>query len=618
MLGINTTGKSEADLMDEITQKVIALTKDYDTVNKNYNQIVKKIYGADNTVDISNKSVDEILKAIDSLSGNTSSIAKKLQEAITGNSVSESEAKELSVLLEQVKTMKSNLEQKSNLLNQIMQVLGITDSAQIIQTILQLKSQITTLEKENAELKSGDATVDENKGYTKDTEVNTSSASYKKGYNDGYSKAASELSGNETSSLTAKITSLANKNNALAKENASLKVTNKKLTNDYTKTASMYKNLQNKNNKLKSNNANLSARIKTLTGKNGKLSALEKNLRSQISSLKNQINGLKKDGSSTVSSNANRYNSTNKYSNSSNESTSYTASVKPSNESTKIISSTKKKQKNKSESYSSTNKTKKNKKSNTVDKIESENITRDASLSINSGAKKQLGEAFETTLPETTIQAENQQASTTLNKIDDSKTVDITTNAKDTNNATDEQKNNALKIVNWYMNNLEELGNLGSTEITAAATDASKSVTFDMFASFDVTPSSEQQNSIDKNQDVNLSISSPDIEDGALYLVIHESDLRANTFDVLLTKAYGNEIDINVPDLSPITLTKITVDTTDSISSSATQLSAKDTPQEIQNNAKDNSKFKGIIYIFIIVAVGGAATFLVLAKRKKR
>ena len=604
--------------MDEITQKVIALTKDYDTVNKNYNQIVKKIYGADNTVDVSNKSVDEILKDIDSLSKNTSSTAKKLQEVITGNSVSESEVKELSVLLEQVKNMKNNLDQKSNLLNQIMQVLGITDSAQIIQTILQLKSQITTLEKENAELKSGDATVDENKGYTKDTEVNTSSASYKSGYNDGYSKAASELSGNETSSLTAKITSLANKNNALAKENASLKATNKNLTNDYTKTASMYKNLQNKNNKLKSNNANLSARIKTLTGKNGKLSALEKNLRSQISSLKNQINGLKKDGSSTVSSNANRYNSTNEYSNSSNESTSYTASVKPSNRDTKTISSAKKKQKNKSESYSSTNKTKKNKKSNTVDKIESENITRDASLSINSGAKKQLGEAFETTLPETTIQAENQQASTTLNKIDDSKTVDITTNAKDTNNATDEQKNNALKIVNWYMNNLEELGNLGSTEITAAATDASKSVTFDMFASFDVTPSSEQQNSIDKNQDVNLSISSPDIEDGALYLVIHESDLRANTFDVLLTKAYGNEIDINVPDLSPVTLTKITVDTTDSISSSATQLSAKDTPQEIQNNAKDNSKFKGIIYIFIIVAVGGAATFLVLAKRKKR
>ena len=133
--------------------------------------MLKKIYGADNTVDVSNKSVDEILKDMDSLSENTSSTAKKLQEIITGNSVSESEVKELSVLLEQVKNMKNNLDQKSNLLNQIMQVLGITDSAQIIQTILQLKSQITTLEKENAELKSGDATVDENKGYTKDTKA---------------------------------------------------------------------------------------------------------------------------------------------------------------------------------------------------------------------------------------------------------------------------------------------------------------------------------------------------------------------------------------------------------------------------------------------------------------
>lgn len=138
-----------------------------------------------------------------------------------------------------------------------------------------------------------------------------------------------------------------------------------------------------------------------------------------------------------------------------------------------------------------------------------------------------------------------------------------------------------------------------------------------MFASFDVTPSDEQQNAIDNQQNVNLTVSSPDIEDGALYLVIHESDLRPNTFDVLLTQAFGNEIDINVPDLSPVTLTKITVGDSDVISSSSTQLSTEETPQEVTNNGKNNSGFKIVMYILIVVALGGAAALLIIVKRRK-
>lgn len=185
------------------------------------------------------------------------------------------------------------------------------------------------------------------------------------------------------------------------------------------------------------------------------------------------------------------------------------------------------------------------------------------------------------------------------------------------NAATSEQKNNALKIVNWYMNNLEELGNLGSQEIKDAATDSSKSVTFDMLASFDVTPSDAQQDAIDNKQDVDLTISSPDIEDGALYLVIHESDLREGTYDVALTQAYGSEIDIKVPDLSPVTLTKIIVTDAEVISSSSTQQSTEELPQEVEESNKNNSGFRVIMYFLIVVAIGGAVVLLVLAKRRK-
>ena len=330
LLGIDTTGKSDSDLMDEIISKVTDLTKDYDTVTKNYNRIVKKIYGADDTVDVSNKSVDEVLAAIDSLSGDTSAIAKQLQEAITGKKVSDSDVKQLTELLEQVKTMKSDLDQKGDLLNQIMQALGITDSAQIIQTIVNLKTQVASLEKENAELKAGGATTgNTGKGYTKDTEVNSSSASYTSGYNAGYAKAAKDLADGGNNSLSTQVSALTSSNSSLTKENAELKAENESLTNGiddlydqvtnagvstsvpslkgassagvnklqkignaFTNLVNENKNVNSKYKSLKSSNGKLSDKNKALTKTNAKLVTSEKNLKAQVSGLKSKNAGL--------------------------------------------------------------------------------------------------------------------------------------------------------------------------------------------------------------------------------------------------------------------------------------------------------------------------------------
>ena len=652
LLGIDISGKTDSAVMDEIINKVTKLTNEYDTVTKNYNKIVKKIYGADETVDISNKSVDEVLAAIDSLSGDTSAIAKQLQEAITGKTISDSDVQEVTVLFNQVKEMKNDLDQKSNLLNEIMEALGITDSAQIIQTILDLKTQVASLQKENAELKANGSTTGGGAGYTKDTEVNSSSASYTSGYNAGYSKAARDFANDSSSNntMSAQVLALTNSNSTLTKENTELKSENKTLTDgidtlyNQVSTTSLYsssgtsklqavsiavnnlisnnkemteenktlqsenKNLSGKNKTLQKNNDSLSAKVSSLTSSNDKLKASEKTLKSQVSSLRSQVNSLKNSTSTSTAT-------TNRYTANTNSGSSNTASVQPSNASN---SGTETSDSKKSESKAnSSNTDKKDKTADTSEVIESDNITRNATLDSSVGVERQLGEVLETMLPETTTLASDQQAATTLNQIDDSKVVDITTNAKDTNAATSEQKNNALKIVNWYMNNLEELGNLGSQEIKDAATDSSKSVTFDMLASFDVTPSDAQLDAIDNKQDVNLTISSPDIEDGALYLVIHESDLREGTFDVALTQAYGSEIDIKVPDLSPVTLTKIIVTDAEVISSSSTQQSTEELPQEVEESNKNNSGFRVIMYFLIVVAIGGAVVLLVLAKRRK-
>ena len=652
LLGIDISGKTDSAVMDEIINKVTKLTNEYDTVTKNYNKIVKKIYGADETVDISNKSVDEVLAAIDSLSGDTSAIAKQLQEAITGKTISDSDVQEVTVLFNQVKEMKNDLDQKSNLLNEIMEALGITDSAQIIQTILDLKTQVASLQKENAELKANGSTTGGGAGYTKDTEVNSSSASYTSGYNAGYSKAARDFANDSSSNntMSAQVLALTNSNSTLTKENTELKSENKTLTDgidtlyNQVSTTSLYsssgtsklqavsiavnnlisnnkemteenktlqsenKNLSGKNKTLQKNNDSLSAKVSSLTSSNDKMKASEKTLKSQVSSLRSQVNSLKNSTSTSTAT-------TNRYTANTNSGSSNTASVQPSNASN---SGTETSDSKKSESKAnSSNTDKKDKTADTSEVIESDNITRNATLDSSVGVERQLGEVLETMLPETTTLASDQQAATTLNQIDDSKVVDITTNAKDTNAATSEQKNNALKIVNWYMNNLEELGNLGSQEIKDAATDSSKSVTLDMLASFDVTPSDAQQDAIDNKQDVDLTISSPDIEDGALYLVIHESDLREGTFDVALTQAYGSEIDIKVPDLSPVTLTKIIVTDAEVISSSSTQQSTEELPQEVEESNKNNSGFRVIMYFLIVVAIGGAVVLLVLAKRRK-
>ena len=667
LLGIDTSGKTDSAVMDEIINKVTKLTNEYDTVTKNYNKIVKKIYRADETVDVSNKSVDEVLAAIDSLSGDTSAIAKQLQEAITGKTISDSDVQEVTVLLNQVKEMKNDLDQKSNLLNEIMEALGITDSAQIIQTILDLKTQVASLQKENAELKANGSTTGGGADYTKDTEVNSSSASYTSGYNAGYSKAARDFANDSSSNntMSAQVLALTNSNSTLTKENTELKSENKTLTDgidtlyNQVSTTSLYsssgtsklqavsiavnnlisnnkemteenktlqsenKNLSGKNKTLQKNNDSLSSKVKSLTtskntlsakvssltSSNDKLKASEKTLKSQVSSLQSQVNSLKNSTSTSTATTNSRYTAN------TNSGSSNTASVQRSNASN---SGTETSDSKKSESKAnSSNTDKKDKTADTSEVIESDNITRNATLDSSVGVERQLGEVLETMLPETTTLASDQQAATTLNQIDDSKAVDITTNAKDTNAATSEQKNNALKIVNWYMNNLEELGNLGSQEIKDAATDSSKSVTFDMLASFDVTPSDAQQDAIDNKQDVDLTISSPDIEDGALYLVIHESDLREGTFDVALTQAYGSEIDIKVPDLSPVTLTKIIVTDAEVISSSSTQQSTEELPQEVEESNKNNSGFRVIMYFLIVVAIGGAVVLLVLAKRRK-
>ncbi|MBQ7103986.1 MAG: ATP-dependent zinc metalloprotease FtsH, partial [Anaerotignum sp.] len=85
--------------------------------------------------------------------------------------------------------------------------------------------------------------------------------------------------------------------------------------------------------------------------------------------------------------------------------------------------------------------------------------------------KYDLGTVIETLLPdskESDTVAKNQVATTVLNKLENSRAA-LSTNADSTKNTTEEQLSNAYLILAYYMNHLDELGDLGSEEIKEAA-----------------------------------------------------------------------------------------------------------------------------------------------------
>ena len=55
-------------------------------------------------------------------------------------------------------------------------------------------------------------------------------------------------------------------------------------------------------------------------------------------------------------------------------------------------------------------------------------------------------------------------------------------------------------------------------------------------------------------------IKSDELEKGSLYLITHESNVRTDTFDVALEKATTEGLDVELADLSPVTISKITYD----------------------------------------------------------
>lgn len=424
---------------------------------------------------------------------------------------------------------------------------------------------------------NGDYKNGYNTGYSEGVKSVNTSLYYNNGYNTGY--AAGYKEGTSKSSGTSNTSGLSNQINTLTDQV----------------------------NSLTNTNTDLYKQVTSLNTENS-------NLKSEISGLQSQLNSLKKSSSSTTSSTGSSSGTANT---GTTASTNKESSTVNSTANSTSASSNKKTDTTNTENISSTAKTTDKPVSVVEDDVEMEGSTNVVAAStISSSSMKQLGESVQTQVPTTTEKAKDQKATITLNQIVADADAQISSNGASLTDATEAQKNNALKIINWYLNNLDELGKLGASEIRAAANDENKSVVCDILASVDVVPSADQQTAIDNQEDVDLRLSSADIEDGALYLIVHESQLREGVYDVLLSRASGDSIEINIPDLSPVTVSKITVNDIEQLEMVTESTQTEETPEALAEEESSNTGFRIAMYILLIVAIGGLAALFFIAKKR--
>lgn len=124
---------------------------------------------------------------------------------------------------------------------------------------------------------------------------------------------------------------------------------------------------------------------------------------------------------------------------------------------------------------------------------------------------------------------------------------------------TQESLDSIYKIYAYYANHLEELGALGSDEITNATHDETKAVVLSMVAAGDIEANTTQEAAFKNSRSAMLNLKFPNIVNGALYLIVHERADNPGQYEVCLTTAIDNSISLNVSSLSPVGIAKVEI-----------------------------------------------------------
>ena len=650
-----STGDSTADQLEAAAEMVSTITDAYNKLNESYgnlqneyNAIINYVYGdssstdgvtADqikeqidkNQQDAIDAAVEAALKNAETLNKDAETVQNAIGEAIDaildGKDVSTAGmTEELASALGNVQNMKANVDSMQSaidgyksVLATIKGALGLDDTAtstEILAAITGLKEQVATLsaqvqelQTENASLKTqlaGDGSYKAGfEAGVASVDVSENSEIYKKGYAAGFSagnKNTSDSTDSKITELLSQVSTLTEKNKTLSSNVSSLKTDNTSLKNEVSTLTGANKSLTSKVDSLNST-------ITSLTNN-------KNNLSSEVSSLRSQVDALQKAKTTTSSTTSNTANTgtsstgngTSNTAGSGNGGTSSSSTTAARSNTTSTTAASAISTSGTSGAQSS-NKNSVNATSSTEDEIK-----RNTTLVTPQSTDERGEDTKELSLPsssEINKVVSSQKAEVSLQKLlGDGNVANVKTNAKNLNVATSGQKDMAYLILNYYMNHLDELGELGSDKIKAAATNENATVSFEVVSAFDVEPSEEQAKEMSDNGSANLVLTSDSFENGGLYLVIHESEQREDTYDVLLTELEDNTISMNLPDFSPVTVAKIditekeNVGVTENIDTENVQLIAEsDEEQTASNNGFRIVMYILIVFVFVVLGI---------------
>ena len=552
-----------------LADKYKELEGNYNKVSADYNAIIKAIYGDEgkkggesditpeevieqlkNEREEAKKKADELKSELNDTKEQLESTEKEMEEAITlltstlkevtgdneelKNALAEATTlnEQLKIACDQIKALRTSLDVMNSFVKTLATALGLEN----IEDTAEILAAVNNLKTQVAQLTEDNKKLNDTVASLNAAVQQAYAAGYKAGEASGAGKSESEkikALNAQIDSLNAELSKISAANSVLTNKNTELEAKIKLLTDENEELTESGKKLTYANNTLKK-------RVSTLWGAKNTLETKNKKLESTNSALNDKVNSL-----TTELMNSRRNNSDG------------------------------------DKSDKEENSEDKSKKEITPESMDQHSMFRVSNI---------LGTLSRNGLPDASnIVDENM----VLFDMKASYNNSVNSNCLSMSETDMVTRLHANTFITHYFENLDDLAALGFAEAFSLKDDTEHNLSIQAISSFDLIPTEEQQQLIDEGKMVEIEIDSKDLEDGT-YLLIHESKDRPDNYDIMLVEVENNTLVIELQDLSPISLAKVSI------------VKAKaDTPEPIveKTAAVKTGGFKALYLVFGALAV---------------
>lgn len=490
--------------------------------------------------------------------------------------------------------------------DELVAIVGLSDgtSGSNDAAVLALRNQVTNLTTENNDLSTQVTTLTAQKEEL-ERQVKTLTDALA-----AATKNSSNGSGDSASitALTTKLNETSDQVASLTSSNAALKKKNAELSAEVESISATNESLRKKTQSLTSSNSSLQSQYDSLSNANNNINNQLNAMNSQVSQLTNEKNHLNEQVTALTAQNNSLSSQVQQLqSQKNNAATTSTRSTARSTDNGSAGSAT--------ESNNDTAQDSEKGKETDAKTVDSEKTE---------STPNHIGVAGTLLVPETDpITTMSLPGKTTVNSKTatveelDGKTVfakDIRTNAASVTESSEEAREHANAIFNYYAGNLDKLSELGFEGTETAKEDDDQVVSVNAVFSVDVHPSDAQKEAMEKGEKVDLSLASSELENGKQYLLVHESTKRTGKYDVTLVTAHDKEIITTLQDLSPVSVAKVSLENIAAFAAGAANPAPVGTAT-IQQNDNTNTVF---VVILIALIIGGGVGLMIFMKKKQK